>query len=79
METILATPANLKIICDEANPTPRLIQDPTVVHVGRVKVNSDDQCGLWICFVADNLQVGAALNALLIAKVAIANNVIGGS
>ncbi len=33
--------------------------------------------GLWLWVVADNLQVGAALNALLIAQLAIANRVIG--
>ncbi len=35
-------------------------------------------CRLWLWVVADNLQVGAALNALLIAQLAIANRVIGG-
>ncbi|WEX79375.1 aspartate-semialdehyde dehydrogenase (plasmid) [Sinorhizobium numidicum] len=63
----------------EGYPTPRFLEDPADVHVGRVRVNPENPRGLWIWVVADNLQVGAALNALLIAQLAIANNVIGGT
>lgn len=58
-------------------PTPRFLGDPADVHVGRVRVNPENPRGLWMWVVADNLQVGAALNALLIAQLAIANNLIG--
>ncbi|TCU32797.1 aspartate-semialdehyde dehydrogenase [Rhizobium azibense] len=78
---LLAIEPDVRLYADgthEGYPTPRLIKDPTVVHVGRVRVNPENACGLWIWVVADNLQVGAALNALLIAKLAIANNLIGG-
>lgn len=78
---LLATEPGVRLYASgirEAYPTPRLLQDRAVVHVGRVRVNSENPCGLWIWVVADNLQVGAALNALLIAKLAIANNVICG-
>ncbi|MES0007849.1 aspartate-semialdehyde dehydrogenase [Mesorhizobium sp. M0062] len=63
----------------EGYPTPRFLEDPAVVHVGRVRVNPENPCALWIWVVANNLQVGAALNALLIAQLAIANNAIGGT
>ncbi|RVP14374.1 aspartate-semialdehyde dehydrogenase [Sinorhizobium meliloti] len=58
-------------------PTPRFITNLEDVHVGRVRVNPQNPRGLWLWIVADNLQVGAALNALLIAQLAIANRVIG--
>ncbi|WP_313903542.1 Asd/ArgC dimerization domain-containing protein [Rhizobium laguerreae] len=58
-------------------PTPRFLGDPPDVHVGRVRVNPENPRGLWMWVVADNLQVGAALNAFLIAQLAIANNLIG--
>ncbi|MFB9984926.1 aspartate-semialdehyde dehydrogenase [Mesorhizobium kowhaii] len=60
-------------------PMPRFLENPSDVHVGRVRGNPGNQCGLWIWVVADNLQVGAALNAFLIAQLAIANNLIGGT
>ncbi|RVP44657.1 hypothetical protein CN079_31455 [Sinorhizobium medicae] len=58
--------------------TASFITNPEDVHVGRVRVNPQNPRGLWLWVVADNLQVGAALNALLIAQLAIANRVIGG-
>lgn len=61
----------------EGYPTPRFMENPADVHVGRVRVNPENPRGLWMWVVADNLQVGAALNALLIAQLAIANNLIG--
>lgn len=78
---LLATEPGVRLYSNgiqEAFPTPRLLKNPVVVHVGRVRVNPDNPCGLWIWVVADNLQVGAALNALHIANLAIVNNVIGG-
>lgn len=78
---LLAIESDVRLYADgthEGYPTPRFLEDPTVVHVGRVRVNPENPCGLWLWTVADNLQVGAALNALPIAKLAIANNVIGG-
>ncbi|MER9282292.1 aspartate-semialdehyde dehydrogenase [Mesorhizobium sp. M0522] len=63
----------------EGYPTPRFLKDPAMVHVGRVRVNPENPRALWLWVVANNLQVGAALNALLIAQLAIANNTIGGT
>ncbi|MGY5795256.1 aspartate-semialdehyde dehydrogenase len=78
---LLAAEPGVRLYTDgthEGYPMPRLLNDPMVVHVGRVRVNPENPCGLWLWIVADNLQVGAALNALLIAKLAIAKNVVGG-
>jgi len=51
-----------------AYPTPRFLEDPNKVHVGRIRLNPDDPCGLWLWLIADNLRIGAALNALQIAE-----------
>lgn len=58
-------------------PTPRGVglsdahrQD---VHVGRVRVDADDSRAVWLWVVADNLWVGAALNARQILEIAVAN------
>lgn len=58
-------------------PTPRLLTDHGDVHVGRIRANRDDGRGLWMWVVANNLQVGAALNALQIAELAVRNRLIG--
>jgi aspartate-semialdehyde dehydrogenase len=49
-------------------PTPRFLEDPNQVHVGRVRINPDDPCGLWLWLIADNIRIGAALNAIQIAE-----------
>ncbi|WP_261554692.1 aspartate-semialdehyde dehydrogenase [Frankia tisae] len=48
-----------------SSPTERRL-----VHVGRVRADVDDPCALWLWVVADNLTVGAALNALQIVGLA---------
>lgn len=49
-------------------PTPRLVERSgngrAWVHVGRVRGDVNDPRGLWLWITADNLWVGAALNAL---------------
>jgi len=78
---LLGQEAGIRLYADgirKGYPTPRLITHPEEVHVGRVRVNPQNPRGLWLWVVADNLQVGAALNALLIAQLAIANRVVGG-
>ncbi|WP_322883322.1 aspartate-semialdehyde dehydrogenase (plasmid) [Sinorhizobium medicae] len=77
---LFAQEAGVRLYADgirKGYPTPRFITNPEDVHVARVRVNSENPRGLWLWVVADNLQVGAALNALLIAQLAIANRVIG--
>ena len=49
-------------------PTPRFIDPEDHVHVGRIRVNPDNPKGLWLWVVANNLLVGAALNAIQIAE-----------
>lgn len=50
--------------------TPRFMPDPNLVSVGRIRMNPDNACGVWMWLVADNLRPGAALNALEIAELA---------
>lgn len=59
-----------EVIVYEGNdyPTPRLVQSKNSVHVGRIRVNPDNQGALWCWIVADNLRIGAALNAIQIAE-----------
>jgi len=52
--------------------TPRFMSDPDAVSVGRIRMNPDNPCGVWMWLVADNLRPGAALNALEIAEHALA-------
>jgi len=49
-------------------PTPATVDDPHRVHVGRVRVNPDNPRAFWLWLVADNLTIGAALNAIQIAE-----------
>lgn len=52
-----------------AFPTPRGVADrPDAVHVGRLRVVEDDPRAVWLWLVADNLRIGAALNAVQIAE-----------
>jgi aspartate-semialdehyde dehydrogenase len=81
-QKVLAEEVGIRLYADgvrKGYPTPRLLDHPGDVHVGRVRINPDNARGLWMWVVADNLQVGAALNAVLIAELAIANKIIGAS
>jgi aspartate-semialdehyde dehydrogenase len=49
-------------------PTPRIVGSSDVVHVGRIRVDPDDQRAFWFWVVSDNVRVGAALNAVQIAE-----------
>ncbi|MGV9630543.1 aspartate-semialdehyde dehydrogenase [Streptomyces sp. NPDC003487] len=49
-------------------PTPLTAGDPDHVHVGRVRVAPHNPRGFWLWLVADNLRIGAALNAVQIAE-----------
>lgn len=57
-------------------PTPRQLENRGDVHVGRVRIDPCNSRGVWLWVVADNLQVGAALNALQIAKLALTNGLV---
>lgn len=49
-------------------PTPRTMKTFHDVYVGRLRKEPDTPKGLWLWVVADNLWVGAALNAVRIAQ-----------
>lgn len=49
-------------------PTPLTAGNPDHVHVGRVRVAPQNPRGFWLWLVADNLRIGAALNAVQIAE-----------
>lgn len=77
---LLAREAGIQLYDDASGrsyPTPRLLANHGDVHVGRIRASSYDSRGLWIWVVANNLQVGAALNAVQIAELAISNRLIG--
>ncbi|MFM9368765.1 aspartate-semialdehyde dehydrogenase [Streptomyces sp. Da 82-17] len=57
-------------------PTPATIDDPNRVHVGRVRVNPNNPRAFWLWLVADNLTIGAALNAIQIAEELIARETL---
>ncbi|WP_331729212.1 aspartate-semialdehyde dehydrogenase (plasmid) [Streptomyces sp. NBC_01003] len=57
-------------------PTPTTINDPNRVHVGRVRVNPNNPRAFWLWLVADNLTIGAALNAIQIAEELIARETV---
>ncbi|MGW0393009.1 aspartate-semialdehyde dehydrogenase [Streptomyces sp. NPDC003042] len=49
-------------------PTPRTVTEPDHVHVGRIRVTPQDPNSFWLWLTADNLRIGAALNAIQIAE-----------
>jgi aspartate-semialdehyde dehydrogenase len=55
---------------EPAYPMPREIDGDQrgLVHVGRVRVDPEDPYAVWLWVVADNLWVGAALNAVQILR-----------
>ncbi|MFJ6016541.1 aspartate-semialdehyde dehydrogenase [Streptomyces sp. NPDC092952] len=59
-----------------AFPTPRTVAEANHVHVGRVRVSPHDPCGFWLWVVADNLRIGAALNALQAAEELVARGTL---
>ncbi len=52
----------------EGYPTPRGVSGSDHVHVGRVRIDPDNDRAGWMWVVSDNLRVGAALNAIQIAE-----------
>lgn len=49
-------------------PTARMLSSKNHVHVGRVRIDPQDPKAFWSWVVADNLRIGAALNAIQIAE-----------
>jgi aspartate-semialdehyde dehydrogenase len=55
-------------------PTPLLIEAPDKVYIGRLRSEPNTPKGIWLWVVANNLWVGAALNAVRIAQQLEKNN-----
>ncbi|WP_371669354.1 aspartate-semialdehyde dehydrogenase [Streptomyces sp. NBC_00289] len=49
-------------------PTPATVGSSDLVHVGRVRITQSNPRAFWLWLVADNLRIGAALNAVQIAE-----------
>ncbi|MEW6055795.1 MAG: aspartate-semialdehyde dehydrogenase [Bdellovibrionota bacterium] len=49
-------------------PTPRFLSQKNRVHVGRIRKHPENEHALWCWISADNLRIGAALNAIQIAE-----------
>ncbi|GGQ69826.1 aspartate-semialdehyde dehydrogenase [Couchioplanes azureus] len=64
---LFAAQPEVRVWRDEV-PTPRTVDDPDLVHVGRIRVDPENprRAAFWL--VADNLRIGAALNAVQIAE-----------
>jgi aspartate-semialdehyde dehydrogenase len=60
----------LKVYRDQTYPDIRLVSGSNDVHVGRVHLDPDDPFVLYAWVAADNIRVGAALNAVDIAEAA---------
>lgn len=58
-------------------PTPLDAAGEDPVYVGRIRRDTSSETGLNMWVVADNLRIGAALNAVRIAEYLIAHNLIG--
>jgi aspartate-semialdehyde dehydrogenase len=64
---VLATGPEVEVHVDDF-PTPRTVTPSDHVHVGRVRLDPEDPRRLAFWLVADNLRIGAALNAIQIAE-----------
>ncbi|MET9844481.1 aspartate-semialdehyde dehydrogenase [Streptomyces ossamyceticus] len=84
VEEILAATPGLRAYRRSDNPSypmPRTVfarpEDRALVHVGRIRVEPEDDRAVALWVVADNLWVGAALNALQIVELATKNGWLG--
>jgi aspartate-semialdehyde dehydrogenase len=77
VEDALAATPGLRVYRQDERPNypmPRVVAtsdaDRALVHVGRIRLDPNDDHAAWLWVVADNLWVGAALNALEIVSFA---------
>lgn len=71
LSRLLAAQAEVEVWKDRV-PTPRTVAGrPNLVHVGRIRADPEHPARVLFWLVADNLRVGAALNALQIAEQAV--------
>lgn len=81
LDEVLRSTSGIKLYGPDDTPpfsSPRELGDVEMVHVGRLRVDPDSASAFWMWVVADNLQVGAALNAVQIAEIAVENGILGG-
>lgn len=64
----LSQAEEVTVFSENRYPTPRFMPSNNHVHVGRVRLHPENNRGLWCWVVADNLRIGAALNAIQIAE-----------
>ncbi|WP_093798645.1 aspartate-semialdehyde dehydrogenase [Streptomyces sp. Wb2n-11] len=84
VEAALAATPGLRVYRRSESPSypmPRTVfarpEDRALVHVGRIRVEPEDDRAVALWVVADNLWVGAALNALQIVELAVKNGWLG--
>lgn len=84
VEDALAATPGLRVYRRSQSPSypmPRTVfarpEDRALVHVGRIRVEPEDDRAVALWVVADNLWVGAALNALQIVELAVKNGWLG--
>jgi aspartate-semialdehyde dehydrogenase len=78
VEEALATAPGLRVYRRNDRPgypMPRMValtdDDRALVHVGRIRTDPEDDHAVWLWVVADNLWIGAALNAIEILVLAV--------
>ncbi|OEJ30888.1 aspartate-semialdehyde dehydrogenase [Streptomyces subrutilus] len=84
VEKALAATEGLRVYTRSDSPSypmPRSVfarpEDRALVHVGRIRVEPEDPRAVAVWVVADNLWVGAALNALQIVELSVKNGWLG--
>ncbi len=73
---LLREAEEVKVYDGAEYPTPRFVEERDHVHVGRVRLHPENPRGLWLWVVADNLWIGAALNAIQIAEKVVARTAV---
>jgi aspartate-semialdehyde dehydrogenase len=68
LEQALRDAEELDLYAADAYPTPRRLSSRDRVHVGRLRTVATEPRAFWAWVVADNLRIGAALNAIQIAE-----------
>ncbi|WP_422753820.1 aspartate-semialdehyde dehydrogenase [Micromonospora sp. WMMD708] len=74
LAALLAGEPEVRVWADRP-PTPRTLDDADLVHVGRIRVDPEHPNRVAFWLVADNLRIGAALNAVQIAEALVARGI----
>lgn len=76
---LLQRAPGIEVVDDPANqrwPVPREAEGKDSVYVGRIREDHAHDKALWLWIVSDNLRKGAALNAVQIAEILIAKDLL---